>query len=499
MEFNSLADPSTWLLLFVAWACMNMGVLVMNAVLVGRLPSFWHFVTVALVMFVGCIPTVIIASPFVAQMQLLLAVVAFFIYARNCLPGRPSSQLFWSATMMLSGVVIILVVSAVFLWIASVSTISPYILEFFSSLISVGLLALWVALIVKKKLFRYQESKADIFWALVACLCALALAVLIDAPLTEFIVFLDATIKAGYERDILFVVIFFVILLVANYIYHNQNNHLHTIKFEANYSQLISSYLLSLDATTMTLRGLRHDLRNHLIVLSALAQKGDVAALQEYVQHIQEVMSEADVFPATGNNVIDIVLNAKRLVAQEKGIRISLRASLPSTIFLKDFEAVTLVGNLLDNAIEAVTRVLDDQATRGALEEEPAEQNDDNAHIHVVIKKQRDNLLFLVENIALAPAKRFGSYVSHKAQQEGHGLGLTQVRRLVGEHDGYLDIVFTPLDSQGSIMPDNPGVSIMRKSFPKASEFKIPGVSISKSAVPYGTFRVVILLPIPNA
>ena len=63
----------------------------------------------------------------------------------------------------------------------------------------------------------------------------------------------------------------------------------------------------------------------------------------------------------TGNQIIDFVLNQKSLRAEKMGIEITVKAETIGGIPIGESEICALFGNLLDNAIEASAKVIDDR------------------------------------------------------------------------------------------------------------------------------------------
>ena len=177
------------------------------------------------------------------------------------------------------------------------------------------------------------------------------------------------------------------------------------------------------------LRGWRHDFRNQLLTISELAKNHQSESLMEYLDELLAPSENGLLSAATGNVLLDAMLNTKQSVAKEQGITITSTVYLPEILSLSQVELSSLIGNLLDNAIDAC-RQLDDSLSKT---------------ISLQIKPNRGNLLIAMSNPS---AGRYitgpqGLLLSTK-NESGHGFGLERVRTIVEEHDGYLQILPEP-------------------------------------------------------
>jgi len=110
------------------------------------------------------------------------------------------------------------------------------------------------------------------------------------------------------------------------------------------------------------LRRERHEFVNHLNVICAMlssdAENKEIK-IKEYMNKILGNMSKSCVFYNSGNVFVDGLLTIKNSVAHDKNIRfdVSFDAGF-DTIKVDDTDIISIVGNLIDNAIEAVEQKL---------------------------------------------------------------------------------------------------------------------------------------------
>ena len=100
-------------------------------------------------------------------------------------------------------------------------------------------------------------------------------------------------------------------------------------------------------------RKLTHDFRACLTTLSGMLEQGNVEQAQRYLEELKIRQTERILLVNTHNAAIDAVLNQKGYAAQKRGLDLRFRVNDLSTLRLEPVDATLVLGNLLDNAMEA--------------------------------------------------------------------------------------------------------------------------------------------------
>lgn len=170
-------------------------------------------------------------------------------------------------------------------------------------------------------------------------------------------------------------------------------------------------------------RGWRHDYRNHIQTMKAYLSMGRYEELAEYLDQLDMDLSQVDTVVKTGNVMVDAVLNSKISVARAKQIAVDAKARVPQHMSVAEVDLCVILGNLLDNAIEACM----------GIEEES------QRFIRIYIDVLQGQLYLYVLNATAGILQRRGnSYLSTKDSRE-HGYGLMRMDRVVEKYHGYLD------------------------------------------------------------
>ena len=105
----------------------------------------------------------------------------------------------------------------------------------------------------------------------------------------------------------------------------------------------------------------RHDMRHRLQTVASLAQRGDRAALLDYIGLSQEKLTAIEPKRYCSNPVLDAVLVNAAVQAEQMNISIEIEIGLPEKLMVDVFELSIVFANALENAIQAVKELPEDQ------------------------------------------------------------------------------------------------------------------------------------------
>ena len=170
-------------------------------------------------------------------------------------------------------------------------------------------------------------------------------------------------------------------------------------------------------------RKIKHDMKNHMYAIRNMAKNNMSKDIITYTNDILGKIEGEKVYINTGNYLIDGILNVKFEEIKNQGIDFKYDVKIPEGIKLPEFEVITILGNLLDNAIEGEKSIKD------------------NRYIEVFISYKDSNLLIKIVNtfdgLVIKDNKGF---VSRKKEKAYHGIGLENVREQVEKSNGYMNI-----------------------------------------------------------
>ena len=169
-------------------------------------------------------------------------------------------------------------------------------------------------------------------------------------------------------------------------------------------------------------RALRHDMKNHILALQALVQRKEVEETNKYLDSMKNFMTNPEEYVKTANDTVDSLLNYKIQKANEVLNVVETKISIPEQLRLRSFDLNVLLGNLLDNAIDASMQTEDKK-------------------LKITIKLDK-GIIFLniCNSCQMIADEKKNFWETTKEDKANHGIGLKNVRRIVEKYHG--DITF---------------------------------------------------------
>lgn len=178
-------------------------------------------------------------------------------------------------------------------------------------------------------------------------------------------------------------------------------------------------YLNEVRSIHTEMRGYKHDFHNHLQTLKGHLDAGEVERALAYIEELDTKLMTVDTLLKTGNITLDAILSAKIAQAKASNIVVTVKANIPDKLTVSDVELSIIIGNLLDNAIEACCKVEDERFIR----------------IYIAMKGKM--LYFSMLNTAGAKKQKVGRLFA--TQKVGvHGFGLKRAENIIEEKGGWV-------------------------------------------------------------
>lgn len=220
----------------------------------------------------------------------------------------------------------------------------------------------------------------------------------------------------------------------------------------------------------MESRRARHDFRHHRMVLQDMADRNDLHGIRTYLAEYNAEHADTPSKTYSNNPTVNAVVAYYAGHAEAAGIRFTARVQLPEQLLIPDPVFCVLLGNLLENAVDACKTELSRGALSGAasaganaggsiiaaggsITEAGAASAVDTAidpragvtastdvrsdqAIRVIVKQNGDACLSIaVDNTcSRKPIWDDGELVSTK--HEGHGVGTVSIRYIAQRYDG---------------------------------------------------------------
>lgn len=190
------------------------------------------------------------------------------------------------------------------------------------------------------------------------------------------------------------------------------------LQSESRLSALREMYYQGLQREQNQVRTLRHDMRNHMAVLQGLLDNGDTGKAEEYLRELLGSAALSGGRRICTHETANAVLSVKLGEMERLGIPADFQVNLPEKLDISDTDLCALLGNALDNAMEACTKVK-------------------TPDIRLRCRMDKGMLMLMVSN-PLSGDEKPGLGTT-KADGKNHGFGLPGMAEIARRCGGSLD------------------------------------------------------------
>lgn len=166
----------------------------------------------------------------------------------------------------------------------------------------------------------------------------------------------------------------------------------------------------------------RHDVKNHVLTLKTLIENNDNQDASDYLESVFACIDNSYEFSRSGNFEIDSILNYKLNKASSFNIETNISINVPEKLNIRPFDLSIVLGNLLDNAIEAA-RLCKEKL------------------VDISLELDRNVLYINISNSFEGKLKYEGrKIITTKEDKENHGMGLRSVQQSLEKYNGAMKI-----------------------------------------------------------
>ena len=199
-------------------------------------------------------------------------------------------------------------------------------------------------------------------------------------------------------------------------------------KEEAEHEQMVLQYEIRSAKREMQasddIRRLYHDVKNHLLAIQSMS--GSEGEINDYLSELLPKFEGYETQVKTGNPTVDAILSEKIQLAYADGIRFNVCLDLSGLDHIKTVDLVTIFGNAVDNAIEALRKT---------------EKSEGERFMFIKSSTFANNVVIRFQNRYAGDVElRGGVPVTSKKDADMHGLGISSIRNAVRRYGGTVTV-----------------------------------------------------------
>ena len=220
--------------------------------------------------------------------------------------------------------------------------------------------------------------------------------------------------------SLLIVVITYYIFIKLNQVYKERSNY----KIVEIKNEMLIKEIEEKEKIYTEIRKIHHDFKNHIVCIDKLLEQRKIESAENYINNLRDEVIETHAWIKTGNDILDTILNQKKLEGKKKGINIDIKINLSKDININPIDLCTILGNLLDNGIEANEKIV----------------NKEERNMNISISTYKEYLHIDTSNpTQINPINKYGNLETSKENKESHGFGVKSIQAIVKKYNGILN------------------------------------------------------------
>lgn len=251
--------------------------------------------------------------------------------------------------------------------------------------------------------------------------------ILITIPIISIILLLIMIMNNLNNRIILVSVsagILFINLLIF-YLYDVLISAYLKLEESALFERQVASYSNQLNIlmqSEVKVRALRHDMKHHLNQLSILANRNNDDETINYIKDMSMYFNNSYEYISSDNKEVDSLMNYMLNKAEHILGKVDYEINIPKELEIRSFDLNVIVGNLLENAIDAA-------------------EDSQKKWLDVSLNYEQGMLFIRIRNSYDSVVKKKGhTYSTTKREMQEHGIGLRNVKKVVDKYKGDMQI-----------------------------------------------------------
>ena len=220
-----------------------------------------------------------------------------------------------------------------------------------------------------------------------------------------------------------------VVINILNFRIYNRLSEEYDVKRKnAVYEQQVEFYknhIKEKEEILLKIREMQHETKNQFIFILGLLEHEEILRAKKFInQNIGDInnIKNKNNFAHSNNIVIDSLINYKFSIAEKKKISLDIKINIWINLPVDDSDICILLGNAIDNAIEATLKV-----------------QEKDRFINLYMRCIKNTLVItMVNSYDKTVHSVNGNLISTKKDIENHGMGLVSMKKVVDKYNGII-------------------------------------------------------------
>lgn len=243
----------------------------------------------------------------------------------------------------------------------------------------------------------------------------------------------------GFFNSLLFIVIiilsYIIIFITISSV--NRNMELeYKFKIIDTQIELQKQNYIKLNESIKKYYAFKHDIHHHFLVIKLMMDAKNYIAASEYLEKFNKNEISQNIGALCNNFTVDSILKYYTGIATNYNIDFKVCVNIPQDINIDNLDLSIVIGNCIENAIEACNRIIDKS----------------QKYIYIKAEIKGFNLVLKINNSFNGQVVKLDKIIKTSKKVQGHGIGLSNVRKIAEKYNGFFDLKYTDCEFEVNIV-----------------------------------------------
>ncbi|MCB2296454.1 sensor histidine kinase [Clostridium tagluense] len=180
----------------------------------------------------------------------------------------------------------------------------------------------------------------------------------------------------------------------------------------------------------------KHDIRHHLLAIRSMMDANNYMAASEYLDKFNETEISQNLGSLCKNFTVDSIVKHYMSIAMKYNIEFKVNLNIPQDINIDNLDLSIVIGNCIENAIEACNKIIDEG----------------QKYINIKAEIKKFNLVLKISNSFNGEVIEVGKIIKTSKKSQEHGIGLRNVRKIAEKYNGFFEVKYEERKFEVSIV-----------------------------------------------
>lgn len=226
--------------------------------------------------------------------------------------------------------------------------------------------------------------------------------------------------------NVIIIILSYIVVFIAIYSINKNMELEYKFKIIDTQVELQKQNYKNLHKSIEKFYSFKHDIRHHVLAVKSMMDAKNYTAASEYIRKFAEYEISGNTDVLCRNFTVDSILKYYMSIAMNNNIDFKIDLNIPEDISIDNLDLSIVMGNCIENAIEACNNIMDKS----------------KKYININAEIKGFQLIVKIKNSFNGQVIKDDNVIKTSKAGEGHGIGLSNIRNVTEKYNGYFNVKY---------------------------------------------------------